>query len=107
MQNTAGRENGRKKSSSYRRNFKIKGEEQDQKTNRTKQRCIKYRRNGKLRDKRAATQMERDCKGELGEGAARLEKNVLKEKTNRIWQKQLERLLQKRTNGVTVRTDNK
>lgn len=59
MQNTAGRENGRKKSSSYRRNFKIKGEEQDQKTNRTKQRCIKYCRNGKLRDKRAATQMER------------------------------------------------
>lgn len=68
MQNTAGRENGRKKSSSYRRNFKIKGEEQDQKTNRTKQRCIKYYRNGKLRDKRAATQMKRNCKGECFEG---------------------------------------
>lgn len=63
-------------------------------------------RKGKKEMKEAARQMGTDCKGQPVEQAG-LEQNVLKEKKNGIWPKRLKRLLQKMTNGVTVRMYNK
>lgn len=63
-------------------------------------------RKAKKEMKEAARQMGTDCKGQpVGEEG--LEQNVLKEKKNVIWPKRLKRLLQKMTNGITLRMYNK
>lgn len=68
----------------------------------TKAKINEVLRKGKKEMKKAARQMRTDCKGQpVGEEG--LEQYVLKEKKNVIWPKRLKRLLQKMTNGVTLR----